>query len=284
MFKFINIIIRISLIFLICLVWIRYFIDQIWLVFLYTSLLTISIELIIHFISSKRKSQKSLKNEETKLAEQISTTFIFSPDSAINYFYNLSKINYCAKKLSKYIVITDKKQNDLKNEIIDKNIPKIKEINKTILYPYYFYSQINPQNLVDILKNIEKQKATKLIICGYKIDSSTYKLAQKIKDIKIILLNSNDCFSKLIKPYNFYPQNLKNLTINDKLKFKDILKLSISRKNSKGYFIASLLLLFSSFVVRLNIYYVVMSSVLLLLSLLSLFLPQNSQKFEENIL
>ncbi len=276
MFKFINITIRIFLIFLICLVWIRYFVDEIWLAILYTSLLTISIELMLHFLLNKKQAKKSLKNEETKLAEQISTTFIFSPKSALNYFYNLSKINYCAKKMSKYIIVTSNKQ--------EENIDKNQETNKTILYPYYFYSQINPQNLVDILKNIEKQKATKLIVCGYKIDNSTYKLVQKIKDIKIILLNSNDCFLKLIKHYNFYPENLKDLTISEKLKFKDILKRSISRKNSKGFFIASLLLLFSSFVVRLNIYYVIMSSILLLLSLFSFFLPQNSQKLEENVL
>lgn len=292
--KLTNITIRIFLIFLICLVWMRYFIDAIWLAVLYTALLTISVEFIIHFFLTKKKSKKSLKSEEEKLAEKISTTFVFSHSSALDYFYKLAKIKYSAKKLSKYIVITDKKDKGAKLDLDDKaesndNLIEIenKELkmeNKTILYPFYSYSSITPQNLVEILKSVERQKATKLIVCGYKIDSATYNLAQKIKETKIILLNSKDCYLKLIKHYNFYPANLKNLNLQDKVKFKDLLRASLSRKNSKGYFIASLILLFSSFIVRLNIYYVIMSSFLLLLALLSFFIPKNQYKIEENVL
>lgn len=272
--KLFNIFFRISLIFLLCFIWIRYFIDEFWLSILYTCLLTISIEFIIHFILTKRNSKKCLKNEDEKLSEKISATFIFSPKDAVDYFYNLAKINYIAKKYSKYILISNKKNTQIINE----------NENKTILYPFYTYSSISPQNLVDIIKNIEKQKTTKVIICGYKIDPLTYKLSQKISDSKIILLNSKDCYLKLIKFNNFYPENLKELNLKEKLKFKEILKLSISKKNTKGYFISSLILLFSSFIIRLNIYYLIMSSVLLLLSLISFFLPQNSIKMGNDIL
>lgn len=267
--RFFNIVIRISIIFLICLIWIRYFIDDLWLSILYTALLTISIEFILHFLLVRKNSKKKLKLEEEKLAEQISTTFIFSQKNAINYFYKLSKINYKAKKYTKYILITSK--NEENN-------------NKTILFPIYSYSPILPQTLIDTLDKIKTQNAEKLIICGYKIDNSTYKLAQKIKEIKIILLNSKDCFLKLIKKYNYFPENLKNLNLQEKLKFKEFLKLSLSRKNAKGYFITSLILLFSSFIVRLNIYYVIMSSILLLLALISFFLPQKNYKLEDDIL
>jgi glycerol-3-phosphate O-acyltransferase len=58
---------------------------------LYTALLTISIEFIIHFILSKKYAKKTLKNEDEKLAEKISATFVFSHESAIDYFFNLSK-------------------------------------------------------------------------------------------------------------------------------------------------------------------------------------------------
>lgn len=267
LFRFFNIVIRISIIFLICLIWTRYFIDEIWLSILYTALLTISIEFILHFILVKKNSKKKLKLEEEKLAEQISTTFIFSQKDSINYFYNLSKINYKSKKYSKYILITNKN-----------------EESKTILFPIYSYSPILPQTIIDTLNKIKNQNAEKLIICGYKIDNSTYKFAQKIKEIKIILLDSKDCFLKLIKKYNYFPENLKELKLQEKLKFKEILRLSLSRKHAKGYFITSLILLFSSFIVRLNIYYVIMSSLLLLLALISFFLPQKNYKLEDNIL
>ena len=129
--RFFNIVIRISIIFLICLIWIRYFIDDLWLSILYTALLTISIEFILHFLLVRKNSKKKLKLEEEKLAEQISTTFIFSQKNAINYFYKLSKINYKAKKYTKYILITSK--NEENN-------------NKTILFPIYSYSPILPKH------------------------------------------------------------------------------------------------------------------------------------------
>lgn len=278
-FKLFNIFFRIFLIFLICFVWMRYFVRELWLSVLYTALLTISIELILHFLFMRKNQKNNLKTEEENLSEKISATFIFSPKSALNYFFNLCKINHSAKKMGKYIIISPRIA-----ENADTNSDLQENKNITILYPLYSYSPIVPQNLVDIIKQVEKNKPQKLIICGYKIDMATYKLASKIKEFKIILLNSNDCFIKLIKNYNYYPENLKELNLKEKLTFKDILRQSVSRKRSKGYFIASLFLLFSSFIVRLNIYYVIMSSLLLLLSLLSFFLPSNRLKNEENIL
>lgn len=75
--KFLNITFRISIIFLICLVWVRYFVDELWLSILYTSLLTISIEFIVHFLLSKKNAKKSLKSDDEKLSEKISATFVF---------------------------------------------------------------------------------------------------------------------------------------------------------------------------------------------------------------
>jgi hypothetical protein len=301
-FKLFNIFFRIFLIFLICLVWIRYFVDDLGLALTYTAIITISIEFLLHFILSRRKEKNSIKHEEELLAEKISATFIFSPKAALDYFYNLAKINYSAKKYSKFVILTPKISKNLKNEKLEdlniqseqaqneikqeklNNLDEMKkDRSKTILYPMYSYSPITAQTLVDIVNNVGKHNPTKLIVCGYKIDMDAYKLAQKLKDFKVILLNSNDCYIKLIKFHNFYPENLKDLSLQNKLKFKELLRLSVSKKRSKGYFIASLFLLFSSFIVRLNIYYVVMSSTLLLLSLISFFLPQRT-KLESQIL
>ncbi len=283
-FKFFNILFRSFLIFLICLVWTRYFIRDFGLAITYTAILTVAIEFMLHFLLSKKNAKNNLKEEEQKLADKISATFVFSSQDAINYFYKLSKINYSAKKTSKFVIITQKNSKNLEDSNTEQQKLENDTKNKTILYPFYSYSPINAQGLVDIIKRIEKQKPTKLIVCGYKIDNETYKLATKIKDFKIILLNSKDCFVKLIKPHNFYPENLRELSLTPKLKFKEILALSVSRQRTKGYLIGAFFLLFSSFIVRMNIYYVIMSSLFLLLALTSFFLPQKQNKFEQEIL
>lgn len=109
-------------------------------------------------------------------------------------------------------------------------------------------------------------------------------MANKIPDKKIVLLDSKATFIKLVKPYNFYPEDLKEIEFSTKPKFKEILKASISKKRAKGYLVASLILLFSSFIIRMNIYYVVFSSILLLLSLVSFFFPPKSLKYEDEVL
>lgn len=280
--KFLNMLFRIFLIFLICFVWMRYFIDELWQALLYTALLTISIEFILHFIFVKKNMKKSLKIKEQELAEKISITFVFSQPKAINYFYNLAKIHYDTKKTSKYITIL-RKNNDNKKDEQSEILEANNEFNKTILYPFYSYNAINPQNLVEILKEVDKIECNKLIVCGYKIDKDTYKLAQKISDKKIILLDSSDTYLKIIKQYNYFPEKLKDIKSIDKVSLKDILKSSLSRKNSKGFLISSLILLFSSFIVRLNIYYVIISSLLLLFALLSFFLPQKPKITDDSV-
>lgn len=276
-FKFFNLLFRVFLIFALCFVWVRYFIDELWLTLLYTALLTISIELIIHFIFVKRNSKKILQSKEEKLAEQITTTFIFSKEESLNYFYNVAKIHFNAKKTSKYIIY--------EKEHLEKSID-ISETDgaKVVLYPYYSYDLVTPQNLVEILNDTKKVCYDKLIICGNKIDKETYKLAQKITDTKIILLDSFDTYIEISKKYNYYPTKLKDIQSINKPSLKELLKHSLSRKNSKGFLISSLILLFSSFIVRLNIYYVIVSSLLLLFSLLSFFLPQKPRLNEESIL
>ena len=65
---------------------------------------------------------------------------------------------------------------------------------------------------------------------------------------------------------------------------KEFLLASISHQRAKGYLLASLVLLFSSFIVKMNIYYVVVSSLLLILALISLLYKPKNINYNENVL
>ena len=81
--------------------------------------------------------------------------------------------------------------------------------------------------------------------------------------------------AEVYKKYNFFPNQLVELNQSAKLKFKEFLTLAINKKRSKGYFFASIVLLLSSFLFRMNLYYIISSSVLLVLCLISFLIPQN---------
>ena len=256
--KFFNLLFRIILIFLICFVWARYFVSDLTLALVYTAILTAAIELLFHIFTQKKERKFSLKKEEQKLSEKISSNFILSPESAVEFFFELGKINYHATKHN--------------------------EKERTVIYPLYSFSPLSAQNLIEILKAVRKIKVSKIVVCANKVSSEAISATKKIPNVKFILLDSNGVFLKLIKKNNFYPKDLKEINVEAKPSFKDFVKAAFSKKRAKGYLLASFVMLFSSFIVRTNIYYVVFSSILLIFSFISFFLSPRNIKYEEEII
>lgn len=273
--KFFNLLFRIILIFLICFVWARYFISDLTLALVYTAILTAAIELLFHIFTQKKERKFSLKKEEQKLSEKISSNFILSPESAVEFFFELGKINYHATKHTKFVVL-ERKEEESKT--------KHNEKEKTVIYPLYSFSPLSAQNLIEILKAVRKINATKIVVCANKVSSEAISATKKIPNVKFILLDSNGVFLKLIKKNNFYPKDLKEINVEAKPSFKDFVKAAFSKKRAKGYLLASFVMLFSSFIVRTNIYYVVFSSILLIFSFISFFLSPRNIKYEEEII
>lgn len=256
---------------MICFVWARYFISNLSLALVYTAILTLAIELLIHIFLQKRERKFKLKKEEQNLAEKISANFIFSPEKALDFFFELGKINYSATKHSKFVVLKRKAEANESDE-------------KTILFPKYSFSPLSSQDIVEILRKTAKIGARKIVVCSNKISDEVAATAKKIGDVKIILLDSNGVFLKLIKKNNFYPKNLKEISTKQKLGFKDFIALAFSRSRAKGYLISALILIFSSFIVKTNIYYVVFSSILLIFSFICLFLSPRKLNYEDEII
>lgn len=258
---------------MICFVWARYFISNLSLALVYTAILTLAIELLIHIFLQKRERKFKLKKEEQNLAEKISANFIFSPEKALDFFFELGKINYSTTKHSKFVVLKRK---------VGANQAESNE--KTILFPKYSFSPLSSQDIVEILRKTAKIGARKIVVCSNKISDEAAATAKKIGDVKIILLDSNGVFLKLIKKNNFYPKNLKEISTKQKLGFKDFIALAFSRSRAKGYLISALILIFSSFIVKTNIYYVVFSSILLIFSFICLFLSPRKLNYGDEII
>lgn len=274
MFKFFNILFRISLIFLICLVWFRYFVPNFTLSILYTVLATIIIEIGLHFLLKNRKEKEFMKAKDTTLAEKIAVSFAFNQEQALNFYHTLAKSKHKVTKRSKYLIV-EHKQTDKTNT---------QQPSKTILFPAYSLSVFMPQDLVEILSKLKKIQFTKLVVCTKEVSRETITLANQIEGLTVLILDKFDSYNKLMKTYNIFPENLTELKTTTKMKIKEMVAFSLNKKRSKGYFFASIILLFSSFIFRMNLYYVIMSSILLLLSLISYLLPKYNIVLPEEIL
>ena len=150
-----------------------------------------------------------------------------------------------------------------------------------LLYPYYKFEEFNTEDLILTYNSAKKLNANKLVICVNKINTNVLKIKDKL-DIKIIILDKYQTYEKLFKEYNYFPQEF--IIKTPKNSFKSLVEYSLNKKRTKGYFIASIILLFSSFIVKYNIYYLIFSSILLILSLFSFINPKFNKKIEDNIL
>lgn len=258
-FKIFNMIFRLSLIFLICLIWFRYFVDNFWLSFVYTILTTIIIEIGLHYFLRGRKEREMMKAKDEALANQIATSFAFDQENCLNFLCSLAKSKHKATKRSKYILVEHNSG---------------EKVSKTVLFPAFALSNFTPQDLVEIMSKLKRVEFSKLVVCAKEVDREAITLSKQIENVEILILDKKDFYNKLLKPYNMFPENLMTLKTTTKMKVKEMVAFSLNKKRSRGYFFASIILLLSSFIFRMNLYYLIMSTILLLLSLISFLLPK----------
>jgi len=260
-FKFVNIVdtIFISLAtLLIIFAWIQFFIKNFLLSLLLSTALSIGVLFIIRYFKSKKYS-----NQQTKL-NQLSNLEIFK--LAILTMPS-TKLATIIKKLLPYKYLPHTNKGDIN---FTKN-------NTTNTFTFYYSNDLNEPKLLELIKTKPAQNLT--IFClNYSQEVKTIATAFKNKHIELI--NIEQLFDIF---------NTKNISLDTshidltkhKITLKEILKNTISRNKSKGYFISGLVLLLTSLIIPYRIYYVVFSSILFILSLICRFKPV--PKFNKSI-
>lgn len=249
LFKTFDVFFRLTLLFLFVFVWCRYYINNFWLATLVTLIITVVIEVLYNIILNKKN--KNQKNSLIKIAEieKYINTFVYGEQSyTLNFFLKLACSRHNASKKSDYIIIEHPDS-------------------KIILYPKFMYREFNADDLIYIHNKVKPIKPSKIIICTNTIDSSALKICSKL-NINIVILDYMETFKKLLEPYNLFPTQTE-LKTSSKQTIKQLIAYALNKKRTKSYFLTSVLLLFCSFLVPYKLYYVIMSSILLVLSFIS---------------
>lgn len=256
---------KFSLIFFISFIWLRYSLKSFWIASLLSFLIATSLMIIVYFVQRKNNSKTNLKLNEQDSAEDIFLSLSVSKDPT-EFFFNLTQSRHKEVIKKKDFIII--KQDDKKN---------------ILLYPYIKYNKLNINNLVDIINHIQKEKIDRLIIPCYDYEKEVLKFSTNF-DFEIKILDRFDSYAFLYKEYNFYPEIILKNKKEAKRSFKDLIAFSFNRSRTKGYIFASLVLFITSFFVKLNIYYCIISTILLLFALISFINPKfNKIKNDELI-
>lgn len=247
-FKFINIVdtFFIALVtMLIIFVWLQFFIKNIALSLILSSILSIAVIYLFHSIKSKKQIKKF------KTASK--STSILKFKLAIQTMPQVKLL-----QLIKQLVPNKYETKTIKGDMIitKKGIPHI--------FTTHFNSELTEPKLLEIIKTKQYDNIT--IFC-ISFDSNLPSICQTLKNKSINLINLDQLY--VLFEQNNITIDTSNIDLNKhKITLTEILKKALSRNKSKGYFISGLVLLFTSLIIPYKIYYVVFSSVLFILSLI----------------
>lgn len=246
---------KFSLIFFISFIWLRYALKSFWIAFGISFLISAFFMLVIFFIKRKNVSKTNLKLNEQEDAENIFLSLSVSQNPT-TFFFDLAKSRH-------------------KEVLKKKNYIIIKSSDKTniLLYPYIKYNKITKNDLIQIINKIKNEQIDRLIITCFDYEKDVLRFSTNF-DIDIKLLDQFESFAYLYKEYNFFPEIVLKNKKEAKRSFKDLIAFSFNKTRTKGYIFASFVLFITSFFVKLNIYYCIISTLLLMFAFISFFNPK----------
>ncbi len=246
-------ILRFSLIFLLCFVWLRYFLRPLWLVLLATTLLSGVIYAILFFLSKRRQDKLGLKMKEKEDAE--------------NMFFSLS----CADKPMEFFAkLARKKHPDVTKRKDYVLIRHPDENVCTVLCADLTFDGLTVTKFMQLYGKVKKEKATKIVICcKFVADKQLFSLVRNFSE-KFLFLDEFATYQQLYKAYDCFPDITHKLS-GSKMTWRDFVAYSFNKKRTRGYLFSAIVLILSGLFVRVSIYYCFVASILVTFALFSQF-------------
>ena len=255
---------RVLLLFLLVFIWVRFYQRSLGLAVLYSAIICIILDLLFTAILQKREKESILKSDEIKLAESFGNHFAYNDSGvALGFFYKLLSKQFAVQKKSKYLWWEN-------------------EDTLTVFYPLFQFDSTKIRDLFKIFNSIKlSRRPDKIIVSTCYVDAETRAFALR-SPVNFVLLDQYETYEKLMKPENLYPDAKVEVKHKKVGGWQAILEYALSRKRTKAWVMSSLLLIFSSFFVRVSIYYLIISSILLILAIFSYtnirFNPKTNEK------
>ena len=245
-----QLILKLFLIYIFFFIWARYFIRSLWLSLLVSAAATTAAQLLSIFLRGKKTRLSTLKIKEKEDAENMFLSLATS-SSPIAFFDKLTRSRHpSTTKRSKYILINHS------------------EKSRTILYPFLQFRDFEKDDLTQIITTAKKENATKLVVpCG-QVSKDAFAFAKNF-ELPIVILDKFETYKRLYKEYAVYPEITMIYKKDKALAFRDLLAYSFNKGRTKGYLLSALVLFFAGFIVRANLYYSIMASILVVFAFVS---------------
>lgn len=252
---FLNEVFKYVVVFFLLFAWINFYYHH----FIASVMIAVLLSAIIcYFLTTiyyKKQNKTITSNQDRKKMKELSTQFIFNDLSEnLNFFNEVFKRKNIETKLGKY------------NLILYPNTA-----HAILFLPYFSLERISESIIVNTYKQLTETNTKKALICCNQANSQAKQLASSLKNAEIVIYEENDIYVHLLKPLNFYPDKKIMFKENKNMNVKLFLNMLVNKRNTKHYFYGGILLLFTSLFIGFGNYYLIFSSVLFILSLLSFY-------------
>lgn len=256
---------RLLLLFLFNLIWCTYLFKSPPYNIVVALLVAILACIVINLIDKKKNNRNIPKLKQEQHIKDVTTSFIYMTSQEIlEFFKRLVITKHSCEIKDDYIVIKGGSGN-------------------IILYPHFKASNFNKDDLAYIVRKIKNLSVKKMIVLSCEYDGNVLS-DNNIFPFELILLNATQTYTNLLRMYEFYPEIKLKSKPKTKATISSICSLAFNRKKTKGYLLSALCLFFASFFVIYKVYYLIVSSALVLFAIISYYNPQISKISKEKLL
>lgn len=264
--KIIDFIFKTILLFVLFFVWIRFYVPSLTNTLIYSIIGTFMLSIILHQIKMSRFEKEYFSKAEFSKLESFTNEFLFSSQKNNNeFFLKLLQTKHHSVLIQSFIIVN-------------------KENNQIALYPYYKTRKLTMDDAKNLSIEAKELKIKKLIICCKSCEQEVLNFSKQLTSLKLIVLDQKQTYFKLLKPYNCYPELKNKLIEENKITLSQLLNVMFQKRRTKGYFVSGTILMFTSFLVPYNLYYVIFGSILYFMALFSYFNVPFNKKLSENML
>lgn len=246
--------------FFISFIWIRYFVEDLIITILSSIVISYIFYKLINFANRHRYDKKSLSIKTKKHIDDCAIHLLFnSTKKNIEFFDSILK--------NSYNTVT-------KDNMIFSNTKGV-----ICFVPFFETTHLDINNLAKIYKQSKIHNVNVLHIFCIEYDKNLISFVESIKDINIKLYDKSMTYINLFQKYKVFPKSTLCIDTSKKYTFKLLLNIAFAPNKAKSYLFCSLIFLICSLFIRYNLYYLIMSSLLLIFCFICIF---NKSKIQNN--
>ena len=253
-----NLLVRSFFIFVIAFLWVGFYIRGFILVFFLSFSITVGMNYAISFFVGKRTQRKTTTK---KHLEHIGTVTLQLKFMTKTQTLSLFKAALCEKY--KCTASTKKLMVQTQSKILE-------------IFSLFHKGTITEADIIECIK--ASRSESQILVTAEAFSPAVAVFARSLK-VDIKLLDAIAVYNQILAPVEIFPKVLVETKKNAKLSLRELKEIAFSRTRTKTYVITAIVILFSSLIIRLSIYYLIVATIVFGLALSSHLSPLQNKSF-----